>query len=341
MMKNVAGYDVSRLMAGAPGHAQGDSPRSASKVLPVAPAEATLRFECSQAEALRRLQAWCGQPLPLNASCWVHDAGADTCTCACAVPAPRSRPPAAAWAASAMDASAAADWAACRDQRLPWFAAGAPAPGWTCGACPCPPPRRLDLPADLMPPLIGWHGALRWVWAPPANALAPAPWVAMRGSSPSDAAAAKALQACLIPLRRAPRSTSACARRVDPAGIFNPAHGRHGLTCGAFATFTGQHRTSGQQPAPGPAAGVQRRRGQCGRLSGGQLYTSHGRASSMLADHLVLGNMALVLGRVGRWLAFVSGAGPPSGPLGTPRQTAQHLRCRCCCSRPMLCWRLA
>ena len=68
VMKNVAGYDVSRLMAGAWG-TLGVLTEVSIKVLPVAPGEATLRFACNQAEALRRLHAWGGQPLPLNASC--------------------------------------------------------------------------------------------------------------------------------------------------------------------------------------------------------------------------------------------------------------------------------
>ena len=74
VMKNVAGYDLSRLMAGAWG-TLGVITTVSLKVLPVAPAEATLKFECDQTEALRRLNAWGGRPLPLNASCWVEEAG--------------------------------------------------------------------------------------------------------------------------------------------------------------------------------------------------------------------------------------------------------------------------
>ncbi len=74
VIKNVAGYDVSRLMVGSLG-TLGLITEVSLKVLPVAHAEATLKFEMSQAEALRRLNAWGGQPLPLNASCWVDDAG--------------------------------------------------------------------------------------------------------------------------------------------------------------------------------------------------------------------------------------------------------------------------
>ena len=77
VMKNVAGYDVSRLMAGSWG-TLGLITEVSLKVLPQAPGEATLRFECTQAQALQWLNNWGGQPLPLNASCWVEDAGKGT-----------------------------------------------------------------------------------------------------------------------------------------------------------------------------------------------------------------------------------------------------------------------
>jgi glycolate oxidase FAD binding subunit len=51
VMKNVAGYDVSRVLAGAMG-TLGVLTEVSLKVLPVAPAEATLVFELPQAEAL-------------------------------------------------------------------------------------------------------------------------------------------------------------------------------------------------------------------------------------------------------------------------------------------------
>src|SRR5690606_16159366 len=75
VMKNVAGYDVSRLMAGSWG-TLGVITEVSLKVLPVAPAEATLRFTgISQADALQRLNQWGGQPLPLNASRWLEEGG--------------------------------------------------------------------------------------------------------------------------------------------------------------------------------------------------------------------------------------------------------------------------
>jgi glycolate oxidase FAD binding subunit len=72
VMKNVAGYDVTRLMVGSLG-CLGALTEVSIKVLPVAPAQATLVFEVDQARALTQLHRWGGQPLPLSASCWVRD----------------------------------------------------------------------------------------------------------------------------------------------------------------------------------------------------------------------------------------------------------------------------
>lgn len=72
VMKNVAGYDVSRALAGSMG-AFGVICEVSLKVLPKAPATATLRFGMRQKQALDALNAWGGQPLPLNASAWWDD----------------------------------------------------------------------------------------------------------------------------------------------------------------------------------------------------------------------------------------------------------------------------
>lgn len=69
VMKNVAGYDVSRLLAGSLG-TLGVILEVSLKVLPLAPATATLRFEMDEATAIQRLNEWAAQPLPLNASAW-------------------------------------------------------------------------------------------------------------------------------------------------------------------------------------------------------------------------------------------------------------------------------
>lgn len=93
------------------------------KVLPVAPAEATLRFAgISQADALQRLNQWGGQPLPLNASRWLEEGATGMLYV-------RLRGAAAAVEAACQkmggermeSAQAAIDWIACREQQLPWF----------------------------------------------------------------------------------------------------------------------------------------------------------------------------------------------------------------------------
>jgi glycolate oxidase FAD binding subunit len=70
VMKNVAGYDVSRLLAGSMG-SLGLTLQHSVKVLPRPVREATLRFAMSEIDAIAQLNLWGGQPLPISASCWV------------------------------------------------------------------------------------------------------------------------------------------------------------------------------------------------------------------------------------------------------------------------------
>lgn len=71
VMKNVAGYDVSRLLAGSLG-TLGLITQVSLKVLPLPLREATIRFEMDEIAALDRMNEWAGQPLPISATCW-HD----------------------------------------------------------------------------------------------------------------------------------------------------------------------------------------------------------------------------------------------------------------------------
>ena len=73
VMKNVAGYDVSRLLPGSLGTLSLLLEASV-KVLPKPAATTTLRCQLSQEKALKALNEWAGQPLPLSASCWVGSA---------------------------------------------------------------------------------------------------------------------------------------------------------------------------------------------------------------------------------------------------------------------------
>lgn len=154
VMKNVAGYDVGRLMAGALG-TLGLIAEVSLKVLPVAPAQATLRFRMEQAEALRNLNAWGGRPLPLNASCWTHGVlllrlrGAQ----AAVESACRSL-----GGERVADDEAAAQWQALREQRTPWFLDADGRDLWRLSVPQVAPV--LDLPQA---PLVEWHGGQRWV----------------------------------------------------------------------------------------------------------------------------------------------------------------------------------
>jgi glycolate oxidase FAD binding subunit len=70
VMKNVAGYDVSRMLAGSLG-TLGVLLEVSVKVLPRPLRDATLRFALTEIEAIRRLNEWGGQPLPISGSAWV------------------------------------------------------------------------------------------------------------------------------------------------------------------------------------------------------------------------------------------------------------------------------
>ena len=69
VMKNVAGYDVSRLMVGAMG-TLGLILDVSLKVLPRPEQELTLTLECRVEEAIRIMNEWSGSPLPVSAACY-------------------------------------------------------------------------------------------------------------------------------------------------------------------------------------------------------------------------------------------------------------------------------
>ena len=70
VIKNVAGYDVSRLMAGALG-TLGVITEISFKVLPRPATDLTLSYPLDEAAATRQANLWAGQPLPLSATAWL------------------------------------------------------------------------------------------------------------------------------------------------------------------------------------------------------------------------------------------------------------------------------
>lgn len=72
VMKNVAGYDVSRLMVGALG-TLGILLEVSLKVLPRPACERTVMLTCDEVTAIDRMNAWAATPLPLSAACFHED----------------------------------------------------------------------------------------------------------------------------------------------------------------------------------------------------------------------------------------------------------------------------
>lgn len=230
VMKNVAGYDVSRVMAGSMG-TLGVITNISLKVLPVAPAEATLVFELGQSEALEQLHRWGGQPLPLNASCWVKDATLAIAPellfvrlrgAVAAVEAASERMVKEAHGQRMDNAQAGPDWAACRDQTLPFFQA--PSPDlclWRLSLPQTAPV--LSLPYAQ---LVEWQGAQRWLWAPASAAeeLRNAAR-AVKGHATLFRAGADGAPG-IARFDQQSRVIEAITQRLraefDPAGIFNP-----------------------------------------------------------------------------------------------------------------------
>ena len=152
VMKNVAGYDVSRLMAGAFG-TLGVLLEVSFKLLPRPARDRTRALELDAGEAVRRLTAWARAPLPILGAC--HDgerlhvrlAGAEA-----AVEEAAER--------IGGEPGEGSLWEDVRDHRHPFFAEEGP-PLWRLSVPAHTPPGRL--PGAGAAALIDWGGAQRWV----------------------------------------------------------------------------------------------------------------------------------------------------------------------------------
>ncbi len=211
VIKNVAGFDVSRLIAGSLG-TLGLILEVSLKVLPLPPADATLRFELPQDKALAALNQWAGQPLPLAASCWqaqvltLRLAGAQA-----AVAAARRN----LGGELVAEPEAAAFWAALREQTGSFFAGDAPL--WRLSLPSVTPP--LDLAGAV---LIEWGGAQRWLRGDVDGASlrqlaaqAGGHATLFRGGEKSGGVFAPLTPALMEVHRRLKQS-------FDPYGVFNP-----------------------------------------------------------------------------------------------------------------------
>ncbi|WP_457446864.1 glycolate oxidase subunit GlcE [Roseateles sp. P5_E4] len=225
VMKNVAGFDVSRALAGSLG-VLGLITEVTLKVLPLPAATATLRFDFDQSAALMAINRWGGEPLPIEASAWwdgallVRLAGANAAVEAAArklggdvIPRDMAQP----------------FWTGLRDHSDEFFigAERAVAGGarlWRLSLPSATP--ELKLHGEQ---LIEWGGAQRWV-------VTPMPPAGVR-----DAAAAVGGHATLFRAQDkgvgvfAPLSAPLAAihKRLkasfDPHGVFNPGRLYAGL----------------------------------------------------------------------------------------------------------------
>jgi glycolate oxidase FAD binding subunit len=150
VMKNVAGYDVSRLMTGSMG-TLGAILDVSLKVLPRPRASATVAFELDAGRAVEQLNAWAATPLPVSAAC--HDGE-------------RLRlrlSGTAGGVETALDRlggereDGAEFWDRLRDQSLTWFDGDTPL--WRLSVAPGAPVGD-DAPGPL---LVDWGGAQRWL----------------------------------------------------------------------------------------------------------------------------------------------------------------------------------
>ena len=232
VMKNVAGFDVSRLLCGSLG-ILGVITEVSLKVLPRPRAEDTLRFEMTAKDAIEAFNRWSGQPLPLSGAAWcagvawIRLSGA-----AAAVRAAHER----LGGERVHPTSASQWWNALRHCTHPVFESSTL---WRLSVPDTTPP--LELPGE---PLIDWGGALRWYASEirsPGDGPAPAATVA--GKLPDAREVASAAGGTALcwrgispaggrfhPLRP---TVAALHRRLkerfDPHGIFNPGRMIAGL----------------------------------------------------------------------------------------------------------------
>jgi glycolate oxidase FAD binding subunit len=237
VMKNVAGYDVSRVLAGSWG-TLGLITEVSLKVLAFAPSEASLVCALGQRESLQLLHRWGGQPLPLNASCWQSENGAASgrltvrlrgaqAAVQAALPKMQADVEAQGGKAHVADAEAALFfWDALRNQQTLFFTQ-APAQNdclWRLSVAQTSPV--LDIPYAQC---VEWHGAQRWVWAPASAASQLHALAAQAGGHASlfrrpagalaDSDAGAAVFAPLDATQQ--RIQTALQAEFDPDGVFN------------------------------------------------------------------------------------------------------------------------
>lgn len=209
VIKNVAGFDVSRLMAGSLG-TLGLLTEVTLKTVPRPRAECTLRLELDQPQALESMTCWARLPLPISATAW-HDgilhvrlSGA-----AAAVSAARAA------VGGEMTQGADEYWDGVREQQLAFLATAREL--WRVSL----PARSPVLPVPG-PVLIEWGGSLRWLSGPRDGAALRELATRLGGHVTLYRASVKPPEGPFHPLSPALLSVHKRLKAaLDPLGIFN------------------------------------------------------------------------------------------------------------------------
>ena len=209
VMKNVAGYDVSRLMTGSLG-TLGVLLEVSLKVLPRPAEEVTLVFEMDESEAIEQVNRWSGKPLPLSASCYDNSL----------LSVRLSGTPAAVRVAQqkmggALRHDGAKFWQSVREHTLYFFQTDTPL--WRISLPATHPP--LTLPGRQ---LLEWGGAVRWLESA-ADAQMIRQMAQQAGGQATLFRAKEKPVGVFHPLSRALLNIHQRLKLTfDPHGIFNP-----------------------------------------------------------------------------------------------------------------------
>lgn len=207
VMKNVAGYDVSRLVTGAQG-TLGVITEVSLKVLPLPGASYSLRLQLPLQSAMTKLAKWGRQPVPLTGAAW-HDGalylrleGGGR-----SVDANRAR-----LGGETVDG---AFWQQLREHALPFFSREDARPLWRLSVPQVTPPLGLD--GDW---LYDWAGAQRWLRSDAAaTTIRDAAFHAGGHATCYTLGVAEPFTPLAPVLARYHRQLKA---QLDPNGIFNP-----------------------------------------------------------------------------------------------------------------------
>lgn len=211
VIKNVAGYDVSRLQAGALG-TLGVITEVSLKLLPSPVARVQLQRKASADESIAIMRAISRQPIPLTGLCWHDDAvHARIEGSSAAVTESRRR-------LTEFAEASQSPWPAIREWQLPGVSLADTF--WGIDVAPATPVNDAG-PATL----IDWGGARRFLTRPPAAGAVGI--VTRYGSACATRSQSLSPSPALVPALQSLRDN--LKRAMDPAGIFNP--GRLGSGC--------------------------------------------------------------------------------------------------------------